>query len=199
MLASATFTNETSSGWQQANLPNPVGVTANTLYVASYQTSVGHFSLDQGYFTAFGVNNSPLHASADTSGYANDVYAFTSSPAFPTNTLNASNYWVDVVFNYTAGTGATLKVTTTSLPNETQGIAYHQSLTASGGATPYKWALISGALPSGLTLSPNESITGTPTAVETSNFTIRVTHPTTPHQTLPHTYATPPPGHGPDH
>src|SRR6267142_3354546 len=183
MLASATFTNETSSGWQQANFPNPVAVTANTLYVASYQTSVGHFSLDQGYFTAFGVNNSPLYASADTSGYANDSYAFTSSPAFPTNTLNASNYWVDVVFNYTAGTGATLKVTTTSLPNGTQGIAYHQSLTASGGATPYQWALISGALPSGLTLSTNGSITGTPTAVGTSNFTAQVADASAPQQT----------------
>src|SRR5882762_9648654 len=182
MLASATFTNETSSGWQQANFPNPVAVTANTLYVASYQTSVGHFSLDQGYFTAFGVNNSPLYASADTSGYANDLYAFTSSPAFPTNTLNASNYWVDVVFNYAAGTGATLKVTTTSLPNGTQGIAYHQSLTASGGATPYQWALISGALPSGLTLSTNGSFTGTPTAVGTSNFTVQVADASAPQQ-----------------
>src|SRR5260370_17557995 len=154
MLASATFTNETSSGWQQANFPNPVAVTANTLYVASYQTSVGHFSLDQGYFTAFGVNNSPLHASADTSGYANDLYAFTSSPTFPTNTLNASNYWVDAVFNYTAGTGATLMVSTTSLPNGTQGVAYQQSLPAAGVTTPYHWTFISVPLPSHLTLSP---------------------------------------------
>src|SRR5258708_27522450 len=120
MLASATFANETSSGWQQVNFSNPVAITANTLYVASYQTSVGHFSLDQGYFTTFGVDNSPLHASADTSGYANELYAFTSSPTFPTNTLNASNYCVDAVFNYTAGAGATLILSTTSLPNVPQ-------------------------------------------------------------------------------
>jgi len=55
LLASATFVNETPSGWQQVNFSNPVPITANTLYVASYQTSVGHFGLDQGYFTAFGV------------------------------------------------------------------------------------------------------------------------------------------------
>src|SRR5260370_5392743 len=181
MLDRAAFTNETSSGWQQANLPNPVGVTANTLYVASYQTSVGHFSLDQGYFTAFGVNNSPLHASADTSGYANDLYAFTSSPAFPTNTLNASNYWVDVVFNYTAGTGATLKVTTTSLPNGTQGIAHHQSLTASRGSTPHPWALISCALPSGPTSPTNRSFTRPPTPFGTTNFTVQVSDASAPH------------------
>ena len=102
LLASATFTNETASGWQQVNFPSPVAITANTVYVGSYQTSVGHFGLDQGYFVTFGVDNSPLHALADVSGSANGVYAFSSTPAFPTNTYNASNYWVDVVFTFTA-------------------------------------------------------------------------------------------------
>jgi hypothetical protein len=103
LLATATFTNETPSGWQQANFPSPVPIGANTVYVGSYQTSAGHFSLDQGYFATFGVDSSPLHAPADVSGSANGVYVFSSTPAFPTNTYNASNYWVDVVFSFTAG------------------------------------------------------------------------------------------------
>jgi len=41
LLASVTFTNETASGWQQATLPSPVAITANTTYVASYHTNVG--------------------------------------------------------------------------------------------------------------------------------------------------------------
>jgi hypothetical protein len=183
LLASATFVNETSSGWQQADFPNPVPITANTLYVASYQTSVGHFSMDQGYFTTFGVDNSPLHASADTSGHANGLYVFTSSPAFPMNTLNASNYWMDAVFNYKAETSAALEVTTTSLPNGRQGIAYHERLAASGGETPYHWSLISGTLPPGLTLSASGNIVGTPTAVGTKNFTVRVADTRAPQQT----------------
>ncbi|MEO7143040.1 MAG: N,N-dimethylformamidase beta subunit family domain-containing protein, partial [Bryobacteraceae bacterium] len=36
LLARATFTNETGSGWQQVNFANPVAVVANTTYVASY-------------------------------------------------------------------------------------------------------------------------------------------------------------------
>ena len=36
LLASATFSSETASGWQQANLSSPVAITANTLYVVSY-------------------------------------------------------------------------------------------------------------------------------------------------------------------
>src|SRR5882672_1871717 len=102
LLASATFANETASGWQQVNFPNPVAIAANTVYVGSYQTSVGHFGLDQGYFATLGVDSAPLHALADVSGSANGLYAFSSTPAFPTNTYNASNYWVDVVFSFTA-------------------------------------------------------------------------------------------------
>ena len=41
LLAQATFTNETASGWQQANFATPVAITANTVYVASYHTKVG--------------------------------------------------------------------------------------------------------------------------------------------------------------
>ena len=38
LLASATFTNESASGWQQVNFSNPVPITAGTTYVASYHT-----------------------------------------------------------------------------------------------------------------------------------------------------------------
>src|SRR3989454_6521163 len=140
LLASVTFTGETASGWQQANFSGPVAITANTLYVASYQTSVGHFSLDPGYFATFGVDDSPLHAFADSGGASNGVYAFTSTGAYPTTTYNASNYWIDVVFNFNAA-AAPLKVSTTSLPNGAQSVAYSQSLAAAGGTAPYSWSL----------------------------------------------------------
>ena len=39
LLATATFTNETASGWQQVNFSNPVAITAGTTYVASYHTN----------------------------------------------------------------------------------------------------------------------------------------------------------------
>jgi hypothetical protein len=35
-LASATFTGETASGWQEVNFATPVSITANTIYIASY-------------------------------------------------------------------------------------------------------------------------------------------------------------------
>ena len=47
LLASAIFTGETASGWQQVNFVTPVAITANTVYVASYHTSGGHYADDQ--------------------------------------------------------------------------------------------------------------------------------------------------------
>jgi uncharacterized repeat protein (TIGR03803 family) len=70
-----------------------------------------------------------------------------------------------------------LQVTTVSLPNGTNGAVYSQALAATGGQTPYNWSLISGSLPTGLTLATNGVISGTPTTNGTDNFTVQVTDP----------------------
>ena len=46
-LATATFTNETASGWQSVTFSTPVTLTANATYVASYHTNVGHYSVSR--------------------------------------------------------------------------------------------------------------------------------------------------------
>jgi methionine-rich copper-binding protein CopC len=98
LLASATFTNETATGWQQVLFSSPVQVQANTVYVASYHTS-GNYAADGGYFST-AVNNGVLHAPASGTGSANGVFVYGAS-AFPNQSFNATNYWVDVVFNST--------------------------------------------------------------------------------------------------
>src|SRR5262249_60295793 len=64
LLAQATFTGESASGWQQVLFAAPVPIAANTLYVASYHTNVGHYSQSTSYFSAAGVDAGPLHAPA---------------------------------------------------------------------------------------------------------------------------------------
>jgi PKD repeat protein len=98
LLARATFTGETASGWQTVTFSAPVAIVANAVYVASYHTNVGHYAGDNGYFSTTGVDNAPLHALQDGVSGGNGVYAYGSTSAFPTSTWNASNYWVDVVF-----------------------------------------------------------------------------------------------------
>ena len=65
LLATATFTGETASGWQQVNFATPVAITANTTYVASYHTNVGHYCVNDGTSRPAGVDNAPLHALAE--------------------------------------------------------------------------------------------------------------------------------------
>ena len=182
LLATATFTGEGASGWQQVSFPNPAPVTANSLYVASYHATAGHYSVDGFYFANSGVNNAPLHAPQNGSGGLNGPYSYGSTSVFPSNTYNSANYWVDVVFNYNAGPPP-LAVSTTSLPSVSQSAAYNQSLAASGGTAPYSWSLISGALPAGMTLSSSGQITGTATTQGTSSFSIQVTDSSNPVQT----------------
>jgi Domain of unknown function (DUF4082)/Bacterial Ig-like domain/Bacterial Ig domain len=97
LLATATFTGETASGWQQVNFSSPVAITAGTTYVASYYAQAGNYSYNGGYFASAGVTNLPLQALANTAS-PNGVYAYGSKSTFPTSSYNATNYWVDVVF-----------------------------------------------------------------------------------------------------
>lgn len=97
LLASATFANETASGWQQVNFSSPVSITANTTYIASYHTNTGEYSANGNYF-ANTYTNAPLTAPSSASSGGNGVYAYNGSNVFPNSTYNANNYWVDVVF-----------------------------------------------------------------------------------------------------
>jgi hypothetical protein len=108
LLASATFTGETGSGWQQVNFSQPVQINKNTTYIASYFAPKGHYSEDGSYFyttppmgtnpTITNVDSPPLHALRNTNGVANGVFSYSGSSTFPTGSTDATNYYVDPVF-----------------------------------------------------------------------------------------------------
>ncbi|MFC7669067.1 DUF4082 domain-containing protein [Hymenobacter humi] len=102
-LATATFSNETASGWQEVRFDAPVDIKAGTLYVASYSAPIGKYSSNGSYFTT-AVTNGPLTAvqSGGADG-SNGVYNASGPGAFPTSSFNSSNYWVDVVFATSGG------------------------------------------------------------------------------------------------
>lgn len=72
------------------------------------------------------------------------------------------------------GGGNPVLILTTSLPAATVGVPYTAQLLAQGGTPPIVWSVISGALPNGLSLNGSTGmISGTPTAVGTSTFTVQ--------------------------
>jgi hypothetical protein len=70
---------------------------------------------------------------------------------------------------------ASLSLSPTTLSAATVAAAYSQTITASGGTSPYTYAVTAGALPAGMTLSSAGALSGTPTAGGSFNFTITAT------------------------
>lgn len=74
----------------------------------------------------------------------------------------------------------TLEITTTSLPDAVVADPYSAGIDATGGEGGYTWEMISGTLPTGLTLSVEDLddsdllITGMPETQQTRSFTLRV-------------------------
>jgi hypothetical protein len=131
LLAQATFVNESASGWQEVMFDSPVAITAGTVYVAAYHSSAGYYAYTDQYFATEKVNG-PLHAIADSnSNGPNGVYIYTTNPAFPVNSFQASNYWADVIFTQTIGPDNKPPVVTSTIPvNNAQGVSINSPITA---------------------------------------------------------------------
>ena len=89
VLASATFTGESASGWQSVRFASPVPLRAGERYVAAYTSPSGTYSVSPGQFAA-AYEYGPL--SVEPSGGR-----FTYSGGFPASP-SAASYLVDVLF-----------------------------------------------------------------------------------------------------
>jgi hypothetical protein len=130
LLGSITFSNETASGWQQMLLASPVAISSNTVYVASFHCTLGHYSEDDNYFTSKGADNPPLHALTNGVSGGNGVYAYGTSSVFPSSTWNAADYWVDIVFQ--PAVAPTLVSIAVTPANATNLVGATQQYTATG-------------------------------------------------------------------
>jgi Putative Ig domain len=80
-------------------------------------------------------------------------------------------------YGFTVNPSQALQITTASpLPQATVGSAYSQTLTATGGTTPYTWSLLSAAPNTGNWLSINATghVLGTPGTAEVESLTAQV-------------------------
>ncbi|MDR3508443.1 MAG: putative Ig domain-containing protein [Caulobacteraceae bacterium] len=81
---------------------------------------------------------------------------------------------------YSLSVGApTIAIAPASLPAAAVGSSYSQTVSASGGTSPYSYAVTAGALPAGLSLASGGALSGTPTAAGSFNFTVTATDSST--------------------
>lgn len=90
LLAQGTFSGESTTGWQTLTFSQPVAVTKNAEYVASYRTEVGRYSATPNAFGSANLSRPPLTVTS-TAG------AYTYGSGFPSSS-SPSSYLVDVVF-----------------------------------------------------------------------------------------------------
>ncbi len=165
LAASATFANETVSGWQTVLFRTPVQIAPGTTYVASYHTN-GMYSAADGYFASPQVSG-PLTAPVN-----GGVYAYGSNSIFPSQTYHSDNYWIDVLFSASAAT-APPTITSASTASGTVGSPFSYTITATNNPTSFNAT----GLPAGLSVNTTTGvISGTPTAAGSSSVTLSATN-----------------------
>ena len=118
-----------------------------------------------------------------SSSTPNDGSESITVPAVTTTTARVKIEAVGNVFFDVSNTNFTITTTgctpitlaPASLPTGSEGAAYNQTITASGGVSPYTFAVTLGALPPNLALSSDGSITGSLSTAGDFDFTITAT------------------------
>ena len=91
---------------------------------------------------------------------------------FSVNVIDKNNGIATTSITLVVAAGLTLSFP--APPSGVVGTAYTDTLTATGGTTPYSWSVSAGTLPAGITLNASTGVlSGTPTAAGTSSFTIK--------------------------
>jgi hypothetical protein len=147
---------------------------ANGTMSSAYSLTFGTAGGTKPYTWALTSGSLPTGVSLNSAGVLSGTPTTNGTFSF---TLKATDYCglaATQTFSLTIK-AATLTITTvTPMVSGQQGSSYSQALTAVGGVTPYTWSVYSGSLPTGLSLSSDGDITGTPTVMGTFTFTAEV-------------------------
>ncbi|MBI4811174.1 MAG: putative Ig domain-containing protein, partial [Ignavibacteriales bacterium] len=150
-----------------STLPNgTVGASYSQNIVASGGTSPYSFTITSGSL--------PAGLSLSSSGLLSGIPTTVGSSTFTVGATDAYGCTGSQTYILTIDCPA-INLSPATLPNGTVGVAYSQTITASGGTSPYSFAVVAGALPDGLVLSSTGALFGTPTSAGSFNFTIRAT------------------------
>ncbi|MHB1700421.1 MAG: beta strand repeat-containing protein [Acidobacteriaceae bacterium] len=176
--ATLSITINPALGISTTTLPSG---SVNTAYSATLASNGGlapvTWSLSSGSLPA------PLTLNASTGVISGTPSAigtstFTVKATDSANPAETASQTLSITIN-----AAPLQILTTSLPNATVNQTYSATLDSTGGTGAITWS-VSGALPTGLTLTPSTGvISGTPTTAGTVSFSVTATDSGTPQQT----------------
>jgi Putative Ig domain/HYDIN/CFA65/VesB-like, Ig-like domain/Cep192 domain 4 len=129
--------------------------------------------------TAYPINSAATGLCLSTTGVLSGTPTVSGSFTFTVQVKDSSSPPNQATITFIITINPAPVILTTSLPNGVVGMAYSATLVSTGGTSSPTWAIISGALPTGLTLNSGTGvISGIPTAptpTPTPSFTVQVT------------------------
>ena len=138
-LASATMTTDDTPGWKVIRFSQPVLISANTDYLASYSSpSRYYYAFTNPANPAFPITSGPLTALG---------CQYNNVPGYPGSTYTA-NYWVDVEFDNSTTGGTVFSLTsvtggtgceTTGYPISTASVTINRARVWTGGGADAAW------------------------------------------------------------
>jgi hypothetical protein len=151
-------------------------ITINEGQIQAVAASVANDPSNQGVTWSLSGGGTLLNPTKTSVTYQAPVDLASDTTASITAT-SVANTSITAVLSITVN--SVLSITTTSLPVGALGVPYYSVISATGATGAFTWALTTGGLPEGLTLSPSTSdsivISGTPSVLGTSSFTMQVT------------------------
>ncbi|WP_171904890.1 Ig domain-containing protein, partial [Hoeflea olei] len=120
----------------------------------------------------------PAGLTLSTGGVLSGTPTTAASASFTVTATDANNDTGDAAYTLQVNAApvvVTLSPAAGALNAGQVGTAYTQTITASGGTAPYSYAVTSGSLPAGLTLSTGGVLSGTPTTAASASFTVTAT------------------------
>jgi hypothetical protein len=163
-------TSITVSAGVSTTFAAPPGAVVGTAYTDTLTAAGGTTP----YTWSVNAGSLPPGITLTSAGVLKGTPTAAGSYPFSVNVVDANNGIATT--SITLLVAASLSLSFPAPPSGTVGIAYTDTLTATGGTTPYSWSVSAGTLPAGITLNASTGVlAGTPSAAGTSSFTIKVT------------------------
>ncbi len=152
------------------NKSNPASGTVGTAYTDSF-TAPGGTGAKSFAVTA---GDLPAGLSLASDGKLSGTPSAAGTKTFTVTVTDSASPVVSVSNEYTLAINTPLAIDTSNPASGTVGTPYTHSFTATGGTGDKTFAVTTGALPEGLALAPDGKLSGTPSKIETSTFTVTV-------------------------